>query len=85
MKVGYKSLGCLAYADEVLITKSKEGMEKLLRIADTFGKELNIKYSTRKCKVMELGEKKEKQRVLENNILEMIDSYTYLGLEDNKE
>ena len=69
----------------MLTTESKEEMENLLRIADTFEKELNIKYSTRKCKAMEFGEQEEKQWVLGNNILEMIDSYTYLGLKINKE
>ena len=85
VKIGYKRLGYLAYADYVLMTESKEEVEKLLRIADTFRKELNIKYTTRKYKVVEFGEKEENQWVLGSYILEVIDSYTYLGLEVNKE
>ena len=53
VKVGDRRLGCLAYADDViLMSENNEHMEKLLQIADTFGKEWNIRYSTRKCKVM---------------------------------
>ena len=38
VEVGGKRLGCLAYAnDVVLMTESKEEMEKQLIIADTFG------------------------------------------------
>ena len=85
VKIGYKRLGYLAYADYVFMTESKEEVEKLLRIADTFRKELNIKYTTRKYKVVEFGEKEENQWVLGSYILEVIDSYTYLGLEVNKE
>ena len=74
VKVGDRRLGCLAYAgDVILMSENKDDMEKLLQIVDTFGKEWNIRYSTRKCKVMEFGDKEENQWVLRNDILEVID------------
>ena len=82
VRVGDKKLGCLAYADDlVLMAESKEEMEELLKIADNYGKEWNLKYSARKCKVMEVNSKEEGQWVLGNNILEVVDKYNYLGLE----
>ena len=47
VKFGDKRLGCLAYADDViLMSENKEDMEKLLRITDSFGKkvEYQIQY-----------------------------------------
>ena len=44
VKVGDQRLGCLAYADDiVLMTESKIEMGELLKIADGYGKEWNIK------------------------------------------
>ena len=46
VKVGDSTLGCLAYADDiVLMTENKADMEELLRIAEGYGKEWNIRYS----------------------------------------
>ena len=42
---------------------------------------MNLKYSARKCKVMEINSKKEGQWVLGNNILEVVNNYNYLDLE----
>ena len=35
----------------------------------------------KKCKVMEINSKKEGQWILGNHILEVVNTYTYLGLE----
>ena len=40
VKVGDGRLGCLAYADDiVLMAESKEDMEELLRVASIYGRE----------------------------------------------
>ena len=86
VKVGDGKLGCLAYADDiVLMAESKEDMEELLRVASIYGREWNVRYSARKCKVMEYNSQEEGQWILGNNILEVVDRYTYLGLEVGKE
>ena len=54
VKVGDRRLGCLAYADDiVLMAERKEDMEELLQVASNYGRDWNVRYSTRKCKVME--------------------------------
>lgn len=86
VKVGDRRLGCLAYADDiVLMAESKEDMEELLQVASIYGREWNVRYSARKCKVMEFNSQKEGQWILGNSILEVVDRYTYLGLEVSKE
>ena len=42
VKVGDRRLGCLAYADDiVLMTESKEDMEEVLQVASMYGREWN--------------------------------------------
>ena len=78
VKVRDKRLGCLAYADDVvLMAENKEDMEQLMKTADTYGKEWNLRYSAEKCKVMEFNSREEGQWILGNNILEVVDNYTY--------
>ena len=86
IEVGDRRLGCLAYADDiVLMAESKEDMEELLQLASRYGREWNVRYSGRKSKVIEFNSQEEGQWVLGNNILEVVDKYTYLGLEVSKE
>ena len=86
VRVGDSRLGGLAYADDiVLVAERKEDMEELLRIAQEYGREWDIRYSERKCKVIEYNSAGGSQWVLGNSILEVVDKYTYLGLEINKE
>lgn len=44
-----------------------------------------VRYSNRKCKLMEFNSQGEIQWILGNNILEVVIRYTYLGLEVSKE
>ena len=54
--IGNGKLGCLRYADDVvLITESREDMDRLLHIADEYGREWGMKFSSRKCKIMEFN------------------------------
>lgn len=86
VKVGGGTLGCLAYADDiVLMAESKGEMEDLLHITNTYGKEWELKFSEKKCKVMEFNTEERNQWVLGNTVLEIVDKYIYLGLEVNKE
>ena len=86
VKIGNSKLGCLAYADDlVLMTESKQEMEELLRIATKFGRDFKLNFSARKCQVMEFNNNEENQWILGNNILEVVEKYTYLGMEVSKE
>ena len=86
VKVGERRLGCLAYADDlVLMADSKGDMEELLQVASRYGREWDVRFSDRKCKAMEFNSQEEGQWVLGNSILEVVDRYTYLGLEVSKE
>ncbi len=86
VKVGRGTLGCLAYADDiVLLAENKREMEEMLQITDKYGREWGLRYSERKCKVMEFNSDNSNQWVLGNNVLEVVDKYIYLGLEVNKE
>ena len=67
VKVEDRRLGCLAYADDiVLMAENKEDMEELLQVASIYGREWNVRYSDRKCKVMEFNSQEEGQWVLGN-------------------
>ena len=86
VKVGGRKLGCLAYADDiVLMAESREDMEELLQIANLYGQEWDVRYSDKKCKVVEFHSQEDRQWVIGNNVLEVVDRYTYLGLEVSKE
>ena len=86
VKIGENNLGGLAYADDiVLIADKRDDMEELLRIAETYGREWDIRFNGVKCKVMEYNSTGNSQWVLGNAILEVVEKYSYLGIEVNKE
>ena len=67
VRVGDRRLGCLAYADDiVLMAESKEDMEELLQVVSIYGREWNVRYNDRKRKVMEFNSQEEGQWVLGN-------------------
>lgn len=47
-------------------------MEELVRLASEYGQEWIVRYSARKCKVMEFNSQGEGQWVLGNAILEVV-------------
>ena len=56
VQIGNRKLGCLGYADDVvLMAESKEDMDRLLNITDEYGREWGVKFSSRKCKVLEFN------------------------------
>ena len=86
VQIGKEKLGCLAYADDVvLMAESKTEMEEILDIASTYGREWDLRFSDRKCKVMKFNNEGRNQWVLGNSILEVVNEYVYLGMEVNKE
>ena len=86
VQIGNRKLGCLGYADDiVLLSESKEDMDRLLDITDEYGREWGVRFSSRKCKVVEFNTTEAGQWVLGNNVLEVVENYTYLGMEISKE
>ena len=86
VKIGDNRLGCLAYADDViLMAEKKEHMEEILQTVDRYGRNWNMKFSARKCKVIQINDEKDNQWVLGNNVLEVVKKYTYLGMEVSHE
>ena len=86
VEIGGERLGCLTYADDVvLMAERKEEMEELLHIAHTYGREWDLKFSVKKCKVMEFGSEGSSQWVLGDTVLEVVDKFMYLGMEVSKE
>ncbi|XP_045104422.1 uncharacterized protein LOC123499955 [Portunus trituberculatus] len=84
--IGGSRLGCLAYADDVVLTADrKEVMEELLKITAQFGKECQLRFSARKCKVIEINDNQDNQWVMRNYIPEVVEKYTYIGLEISNE
>ena len=84
--IGNGKLGCLGYADDVvLITESREDMDRLLHIADEYGREWGMKFSSRKCKIMEFNTAEAGQWVLGDNVLEVVERLSYLGIKISKE
>ena len=84
--IGDRKLGCLAYADDVvLMTENRRDMDDLLEITKNYGREWNLRFSARKCKAMEYNSTGKSQWVLGNIILEVVEKYTYLGIEVGKE
>lgn len=52
--VGSGMLGSLGYADDlVIMAESREDMDRLLQIVSDYGKEWEVSFNTRKCKLME--------------------------------
>ena len=84
--IGNEKLGCLAYADDVvLMTEKKRDMEDLLEITRNYGKEWDLCFSAKKCKVLEFNSVGKSLWVLGNDVLQIVEKYTYLGIEISKE
>ena len=85
VEVGDRRLGYLAHADDmVLMTERRQDMVELLQVASTYGQVWGVKFSDRKCKVMEFNSEAQGQWILGNSVLEVLDRYTYLDLEITK-
>ena len=60
-------------------------MNRLLHIVEEYGKEWEIKFSNKKYKVIEFNTPYIGQWVLGDNVLEVVNRYSYLGIEISKE
>ena len=68
--MGNTKWGCLGYTDDiVLITENKEDMNRMLQIVDEYGKEWQVKFSSKKCKIMEFTYHETGQWAIGNNII----------------
>ena len=85
-RIGNKTIGCLAFADDlVIIGEKREDMEELLRITSEYGEEWQVKFSANKCEVMKYNSRDEGQWKLGDSILEVVENYKYLGIEVSNE
>ena len=56
--IGNDKLGCIGYADDVILMAEKsEDMDRILQIVSEYGMEWEVRFSTRKCKIMEYNTK----------------------------
>ncbi len=75
-------IGCLAYyADDVVLMTEKVDMDDMLQIVSKYGREWGLKFSPHKCKVMQFNDNRNNQWVLGDYVLEVVESYTYLGMQ----
>ena len=88
MTIGDKKLGRFGLCRwdvVVLMTENRRDMDDLLEITKNYGREWNLRFGARKCKAMEYNSTGKSQWVLGNNILEVVEKYTYLGIEVGQE
>ena len=57
----------------------------LLNITYEYGREWEVRCSSRKCTVVEFNTTEAGQWVLGNNVLGVVENYNYLGIEISKE
>ncbi|XP_021350729.1 uncharacterized protein LOC110448677 [Mizuhopecten yessoensis] len=77
----------LLYADDsVLFSESPEGLQSALNVFQQYCKIWKLNINVNKTKVMVFRKRKSKQQhvfVLQNEILEIVDNFTYLGITFN--
>jgi exonuclease III len=77
-------LGCLAYADDiVLLSQSVTTMQHMLAICDVFAKDFDLKFNTAKSMVLRIGKRfnvKCANLILSGNQLEYVNTIKYLGV-----
>lgn len=80
IKIGYRQLSCLGFADDiVLVSETGDKLQEMLNIVSNYGKEWSVKFSPSKCKIMLFGNIQDEGWILENNVLEVVNEYKYLG------
>jgi hypothetical protein len=80
-----KKVNCLLYADDiVLISESPEGLQTAIDITEQYGSNLGLEINTKKTKIMTFsctGRKSIDTYTVNNNHIEEVQSYKYLGLQ----
>ena len=90
IKIGEDLLTLLLFADDIiLVAESPEDLQKLLKEVEVFSKDVKMKFSTEKSKIMIINQDQE-ERVnfkwkMNENELEIVQEYKYLGIKvENK-
>ena len=85
IQVKNKKISSLFYADDiVIVTESKEKLQKGLDIVAEWGRKWRCKYSSTKTQVVIFGRKKQHKNIdwkIGHTAIEQVESYKYLGLE----
>ncbi|CAG2236179.1 unnamed protein product [Mytilus edulis] len=80
-------INCLLFADDVvLVAKSPEDLQTLLRISHDFATKWNLKFNHKKSKVLVVGKRLRPERVwsLGDVNIEEVNEYKYLGYYINR-
>ncbi len=80
--ISSKLINCLLFADDiVLIAKSPQELQSLLNIANKFAKKWNLKFNSKKSKVMAFGKRLDKNAnwTLGGESIDEVNEYKYLG------
>jgi hypothetical protein len=83
VSLGTLKLNALMYAhDTLILSKSKTGLDKALRIMEVYYRKWQLKINTDKTKIMIFNKRKIKNCsfVLSGHLLENVNTYNYLGL-----
>ena len=64
-----------------LMAENKDVDEMLRIVSEYDGREWGLKFSSHKCKVMQLNDNRNNQWVLGDYVLEVVEKYTYLGMQ----
>ena len=83
IRIGEELLAILLFADDIiLLAETPEDLQRLLREVDRFSRDVNIKFSAEKSKVMIVNERDgegERRWQMEEEELEVVQEYKYLG------
>ena len=76
-------IGCLCYADDILISHSVTVMQTMLDLCDVFSADFDIKFNTTKTVAMRIGPRFDAvcaDLTLSGGIIECVQSLKYLGV-----
>ena len=84
IQLGNQRVACLQYADDtVMLSESKEGLQESLNRLGKYCEKWGMKVNTDKTKIMICtpgNEKDESKFYFEDNLVERVDRYKYLGI-----
>ena len=78
--VGKMFTGCLAYADDVLLSPTVDALKNMLKICETYSVDFNIKFNTSKSKLLVFSENSTDVKVnFQGNTIPQVKSETHVG------